>query len=82
MPIGGFIHQLSTTFCTSRIGAVVCEYIYYGIFGFSPGEMNKTLVPILSLQMPSGGSIKQYIHYLQEINSGDNFKIFIDKPVL
>ncbi|KAJ3658403.1 hypothetical protein Zmor_010142 [Zophobas morio] len=49
---------------------VLCTNALFAICGFSPKEMNGTLLPIMSGHTPAGASTKQFLHYAQEINSG------------
>ncbi|RZC34794.1 lipase 3 [Asbolus verrucosus] len=48
----------------------LCTNALFAICGFSPKEMNASLLPIMSGHTPAGSSTKQLIHYAQEINSG------------
>lgn len=48
----------------------LCTNALFAICGFSPSEMNATILPVLTGHSPAGSSVKQMLHYAQEINSG------------
>lgn len=49
---------------------MVCANIYFLSFGFNDKELNKTLLPTIFNHIPSGASVRQIIHFGQEVISG------------
>lgn len=72
LPSNWLICRVMSLICAEGLGTKFCENLYYALFGYSPSETNKTLVPELSLHMPAGAAFKEYVHYLQEVISGMN----------
>ncbi|RZC38778.1 hypothetical protein BDFB_014338 [Asbolus verrucosus] len=53
------------------ITQILCTNILFFICGFSPNEMNATILPVLMGHTPAGSSVKQFLHYGQEMVSGE-----------
>lgn len=63
-------NKMLTKICSTYAIQYICFISYYGLFGFSPIESNKTLITKAVEQAVGGGSVKQSIHLLQGVNSG------------
>nr|UPN66601.1 triacylglycerol lipase 1 [Colaphellus bowringi] len=70
LPKDGFMSMLSSAVCTEGIGSLLCGNALFAICGFSPKQMNVTLIPELVAHYPAGAATKQLLHYGQEMNSG------------
>ncbi|XP_034098996.2 LOW QUALITY PROTEIN: lipase 1 [Drosophila albomicans] len=58
--------SLPTTQCmSSAIHLQTCFYYIWLILGKNPGELNRTMTPVLMGQLPAGANSKQVRHYLQ-----------------
>lgn len=70
----------STTFLAG-VGDVLCgDYSFtqflctsalFAICGFNTNQFNATILPIVMGHTPAGSSIYQFLHYAQEIHSGE-----------
>ncbi|XP_050299647.1 lipase 3-like [Anthonomus grandis grandis] len=49
---------------------LLCTNALFAICGFSRNQMNTTLLPLLTHYSPGGASVKQFVHFGQEIRSG------------
>nr|XP_023025886.1 lipase 3-like [Leptinotarsa decemlineata] len=70
LPKSGFMSMLSSAICSGEIGALLCSNALFAVCGFSPKQMNVSLIPELVQHYPAGVATKQVLHYAQEINSG------------
>ncbi|XP_044254643.1 lipase 3-like [Tribolium madens] len=71
LPSNEFISMGGNILCgDDSLTQILCKNALFAICGFSPKEMNGTLLPIMSGHTPAGASTKQFMHYAQEINSG------------
>ncbi|KAL3266879.1 hypothetical protein HHI36_011030 [Cryptolaemus montrouzieri] len=52
----------------------LCVGIYYLLAGYSPTELNMTLLPVHVSNSPSGFSVKEGFHYLQGFTNGGYFR--------
>lgn len=67
-------HEFLAKFCAYGARRVLCENVIHLITGFSPLRLNATEMMDLLLTYPDFMSVKQLLHYGQEISSG----IFIE----
>ncbi|XP_066999665.2 lipase 3 [Anabrus simplex] len=51
----------------------VCSDVLFLIAGYDSKELNETMLPSIIAHTPAGASVKQLLHYAQEINSGSLF---------
>ncbi|KAJ8929018.1 hypothetical protein NQ314_018329 [Rhamnusium bicolor] len=70
LPSEGFLSMLSEAMCSNGAGQVLCKNALFAVCGFSPNEMNVTMLPTIMAHTPAGAATKQFLHYAQEINSG------------
>ncbi|KYB28092.1 Lipase 1-like protein [Tribolium castaneum] len=71
LPSNEFIAMVGDVICgDDDITQLLCTNALFAICGFSPSEMNATILPALMGHTPAGASVMQMIHYAQEINSG------------
>ncbi|CAD0199427.1 unnamed protein product [Chrysodeixis includens] len=49
---------------------IICSTVLFMFTGFDYEQINKTNLPVIFSHTPSGASARQFIHYLQIINSG------------
>ncbi|XP_066999666.2 lipase 3 [Anabrus simplex] len=52
------------------ITQAVCSNVLFLIAGYDTKELNETMLPSILAHTPAGASVKQLLHYAQEINSG------------
>ncbi|XP_030024911.1 lipase 3-like [Manduca sexta] len=57
------------------VATLVCTNIAFTFFGYNYSLMNVTNIPNIAQHAPSGASVKQILHYFQEVNSC-NFQQF------
>ncbi|XP_031617336.1 lipase 1-like [Contarinia nasturtii] len=85
LPRSYLLTELINTVC--GIDLKLCNIIIDIICGPSINQRNNTMLPVFLCKLPSGVSLKQFIHYGQEIHYGffgkymDNFKIPDDFPL-
>uniref|UniRef100_A0A1B0CSN9 Putative triglyceride lipase-cholesterol esterase n=1 Tax=Lutzomyia longipalpis TaxID=7200 RepID=A0A1B0CSN9_LUTLO len=48
----------------------LCSNILFLMSGFDPPQLNQTILPAFLANYPAGSATKQFIHYLQLVNSG------------
>ncbi|KAF2896923.1 hypothetical protein ILUMI_09253, partial [Ignelater luminosus] len=54
------------TFCNACLPFQdICASVFYILAGYSPAQLNKTMIPVIATNSPAGGSFKQLIHYSQ-----------------
>jgi len=71
LPNNAFMALAGKALCgDDDLSQFLCKDTLFAICGFSPKEMNGTLLPILMGHTPAGASTKQLLHFGQEINSG------------
>lgn len=71
LPKMEFLKKLASPLCgDGSLTQILCENALFAICGFSSREMNGTLFPVLMAHTPAGSATKQFLHYAQEINSG------------
>lgn len=49
---------------------ILCTNAMFVLCGYTPKEMNASILPVIMGHSPAGCSTKQVIHYIQEIHSG------------
>ncbi|KAJ8922570.1 hypothetical protein NQ315_007600 [Exocentrus adspersus] len=70
LPSTGFLSMMTESMCSGGLGEVLCRNALFAVCGFSPNQMNNTLLPTIMAHTPAGAATKQFLHYAQEINSG------------
>ncbi|KAG5865624.1 hypothetical protein JTB14_010374 [Gonioctena quinquepunctata] len=70
LPQSGFLDMMSDKICDEGVGKVLCTNALFAICGFSPLQVNNSLIPLVMAYYPDGVSTKQILHYGQLINSG------------
>ncbi|KAJ3630135.1 hypothetical protein MTP99_011345 [Tenebrio molitor] len=71
LPNNEFMAMVGDVLCADDdITQFLCTNALFAICGFSPNEMNATILPVLTGHTPAGASVNQLMHYAQEINSG------------
>lgn len=70
LPSDGFFSLMTEELCSVGVGQVLCKNALFALCGFSPNQMNVTLLPTVMSHTPAGSATKQFLHYAQEINSG------------
>ncbi|EFA01613.1 Lipase 3-like Protein [Tribolium castaneum] len=71
LPSNEFMALVGDILCgDDDITQILCSNVLFAICGFSPSEMNATILPALMGHTPAGASVMQIIHYGQEVISG------------
>lgn len=71
LPSNDFMAMVGDVLCADDDPTqILCSNVLFVICGFSPSEMNATILPALMGHTPAGASVNQLMHYAQEINSG------------
>lgn len=70
LPNTDWMASLGGALCRDGITQSICTNSLFIVCGFSPDQMNASLIPIIVGHTPAGSSTKQFLHYSQEINSG------------
>lgn len=74
LPSSDFLGMAGGLLCgDDAVTQSLCSNALFAICGFSEAEMNATILSVLVGHTPAGSSVKQFLHYAQEINSG-NFR--------
>ncbi|KAJ3658409.1 hypothetical protein Zmor_010147 [Zophobas morio] len=72
LPSNDFMEMIGDDLCADDDPTqALCSNALFVICGFSPDEMNATILPVLMGHTPAGISVRQMMHYAQEINSGE-----------
>lgn len=72
LPSYDFLATVGDVLCgDDAFTQALCSNALFAICGFNKNQMNATLLPILMGHTPSGSSVYQFLHYAQEINSGE-----------
>lgn len=48
----------------------LCANNLFLIFGYNSKQLNRTILPDIYANIPGGASVRQFLHYAQEVNSG------------
>lgn len=72
LPSKGFLKLIVSDFCSEGFGTILCQNFLFALFGYSPDEINASLLPVIMVHIPAGAATRQLIHYGQEIDSGNN----------
>ncbi|KAK0183446.1 hypothetical protein PV327_001488 [Microctonus hyperodae] len=71
LPQNIFIKYLAEYGCKlNTVEKNICENVMFAICGFDGTQFNMTLLPVILGHTPAGSSIKNIIHFAQQINSG------------
>ncbi|KAK0080852.1 hypothetical protein PV325_013228 [Microctonus aethiopoides] len=71
LPQNIFIKYLAKYGCKlNTVEKNICENIMFAICGFDETQFNMTLLPVILGHTPAGSSIKNMLHFAQQINSG------------
>nr|CAI5844368.1 unnamed protein product [Callosobruchus analis] len=68
LPSSKFL-DFTSNFCSRGITQILCENSLFALCGFSPQEMNVTLLATVMAHTPAGASTRQIMHYGQGISS-------------
>lgn len=70
-PTNDFLTLVGGAMCgDGDLTQVYCTNSLFALCGFSPLEMNATILPVLMGHTPAGCSVKQFLHYSQLIVTG------------
>lgn len=76
LPNYDFLANVGDVLCgDDSITQLLCTNSLFAVCGFNKDQFNATILPVLMGHTPSGSSVYQFLHYAQEINSG-NFKYY------
>ncbi|KAG5865623.1 hypothetical protein JTB14_010373 [Gonioctena quinquepunctata] len=78
LPGEGFLSSLTEEICSEGIGPILCQNTLFAICGFSPREVNASVVPVIMSYTPAGSSTKQFFHYAQLVKSGQFVDTIMD----
>lgn len=68
----GIFTVLATILCRdASITQILCTNIWFLLGGYSPHQINATMLPTLLAHTPAGGSIRQIVHFGQLVKSND-----------
>lgn len=70
LPKKSFLSSLSEKICSNSFSQILCVNALFTLCGFSPDQLNRTLLPLVMSQTPAGASARQFLHFGQEISSG------------
>lgn len=70
LPNTEWIGKIGSELCNEGATQAICTNSLFLLCGFSPDQMNASVLPIITSHTPAGSSSKQLIHYAQEIKSG------------
>lgn len=71
LPSSDFLGLAGGALCgDDAITQFLCTNALFAICGFSQAQMNATILPVIVGHTPAGSSVKQFMHYAQEIKSG------------
>ncbi|KAF2901551.1 hypothetical protein ILUMI_04629 [Ignelater luminosus] len=72
LPNTRFLARVGKDLCgDDNVTQVLCTNALFAMCGFNQKQMNATLLPIIMKHTPTGSSIVLFMHYIQEIRSGD-----------
>lgn len=71
LPDNGILHAFFAPFCAQPIASLICKNLIFLFFGFSPNQLNTTIVPSFFVHYPAGSSSMQLNHFFQEYTSGN-----------
>ncbi|XP_063930038.1 lipase 1-like [Zophobas morio] len=71
LPNNELITLAGETLCKDEeVTQALCSNVLFVMCGYSPSELNETILPVLMGHLPAGASTRQVVHYGQEIVSG------------
>ncbi|XP_063979676.1 lipase 3-like [Diachasmimorpha longicaudata] len=69
-PTDALLTKMGRRSCEARsLYQVICSNSLFMITGYDTAQINQTLVPIILGHLPAGSSVKQFLHFGQEVNS-------------
>ncbi|XP_011296940.1 lipase 3 isoform X2 [Fopius arisanus] len=69
-PTNALLTNIGRDTCEARsLYQVVCSNSLFMITGYDTAQINQTLVPIILGHLPAGSSVKQFMHFAQEIKA-------------
>ncbi|KAL0273415.1 UNVERIFIED_CONTAM: hypothetical protein PYX00_006080 [Menopon gallinae] len=73
LPTSDLIKFLGSEICTERYPTLskLCTNLLFLLCGFDEAQTNSTMIPVIAGHTPAGGSVKQLLHYMQAIESGE-----------
>ncbi|KAF2904689.1 hypothetical protein ILUMI_01486 [Ignelater luminosus] len=69
LPRTGNVAAAGGWLCKHSMFQKLCAESLFTLCGYNREQMNITLVPVIMSHTPAGASIKQFLHFVQEINS-------------
>lgn len=63
------IKFLASTLCTFSVSKGLCEDVIFLVCGLDTVELNVTRIPVYISHTPAGSSVKNIIHFAQEIRA-------------
>ncbi|CAH2007946.1 unnamed protein product [Acanthoscelides obtectus] len=69
LPSSKFLN-FTANFCSRGLTQILCENSLFALCGYSPQEMNITLLATVMAHTPAGASTRQIMHYGQGISTG------------
>lgn len=72
LPSDEFVNTVRNVICSGleQLTEILCTNIVFLITGFDVQQLNITNLPVVFGHIPAGSSVKQFVHYGQEIDSG------------
>lgn len=66
-----FLQSLSNQLCTNdKPIQELCKIIVFLIAGYDRAQLDGAFIPVITTNSPAGANLKQFLHYLQNLNSG------------
>ncbi|XP_072523076.1 gastric triacylglycerol lipase-like [Salminus brasiliensis] len=69
-PQSRLIKMFATKFCIKNPFDVLCQNVFFRIFGFEKKNLNMTRVPVYISHNPAGTSVRNMVHWSQALKSG------------
>ncbi|XP_015126022.1 lipase 3 [Diachasma alloeum] len=80
-PTNALLTKIGRQSCEARsLYQVICSNSLFMITGYDTAQINQTLVPIILGHFPAGSSVKQFLHFGQEVNSQKFRKFDYNNP--
>lgn len=71
LPHWPIITELGQALCNDEAETQsLCAALFFALSGQNEKQLNKTMIPVVTSTLPAGASVKQIMHYSQEITSG------------
>ncbi|KAJ3658405.1 hypothetical protein Zmor_010143 [Zophobas morio] len=70
-PSNEFLKKIADKYCKKDESIQnLCANVLFALCGYSPAEMNTTLIPVIFAHTPAGASVQQIMHYAQLVRTG------------